>query len=419
MRMRQLGNGQSVIFFAPPEVDRAMREAAKPPVLSLSQQVRAVDILRWTMLGTCADIQHHVPHWAQQAVDHQIRSSAWQEFCSSEYSEIGKLKSAWLQTEARTLEAMYGPSRIVHHVTPEYTSEIQQRCRMLGVHSLSDVRMEEEQEREVDHEIERERQVQRPSKAEAATHILEGDVRQFVLTGDIPPESSSFIPISTSLAVSTGTKHGANSLMWSPNLLATKDFSTTIWGSPNRTSDYLRPTHWIISSAKRDSILLVIMSPYEVNLLLPEIRKSKSVHLHMHAPRVTYAMKPFDDLKFFCIPSLRPFWVPLSTLLTLQIHLLSGQLYLSDYAMYRQLCEFLGLYTADLSSVINFRVQHDGFIKPINRHRVSIMPKCPFPVSPVSFLKELYAMRRKGLGYSSTHMGKILRGRLLTKDDFQ
>ncbi|KAF7977091.1 hypothetical protein HWV62_4673 [Athelia sp. TMB] len=420
MRMRMLGHGQSVMFFAPLEVDRAIRKAAN---LLPSAAPRTTDILRWAMLGTCSDIRHHIPHWAQQGVDHKLRSEAWLHY-SLGHTNAEDLRSAWLQPEARSLEAMYGPSHEGDHATTPLKAvsvpEIERRCQAFGMHNHFDTRVEEEQEREVDHEIEKERQVQRPGKAEAAPHVLDDAVRQFVHSGKITSSRQSFLSMSSSLEISTGTKKSSitNDLMWSPNVFATKDYSTTIRGSANRTSDYLRPLNWIVSSRTRDGLILVIMSPHEVNILLPKIRSSKMVHLHIFAPRVAQAMKPFDDLKFFCVPSLSSDWMGPPALISLQIQLLSGQLYLSDHVAYTQLCEFLGLCTPAIATIINFTVKHDGFIKPSNRRSAAIMRQCPFKTSPVPFLMQLYAMRRKGLGFSSTHIGKILRGRQLTESDF-
>ncbi len=61
MRMRQLGQGQSVMFFAPQEIDLQIRKAAGK--LESATKVEAIDILRWSMLETCNEITHRVPQW--------------------------------------------------------------------------------------------------------------------------------------------------------------------------------------------------------------------------------------------------------------------------------------------------------------------------------------------------------------------
>jgi hypothetical protein len=102
--MRQLGKGHSVMFFAPGEVDRRIRNRIPRPV-AFDGRIRAIDVLRWAMHETCEDIRHHLPHWGQQGLDHNKRFAAYNKYKSTEDLEV--LKNAWLQRESRTLEEMY------------------------------------------------------------------------------------------------------------------------------------------------------------------------------------------------------------------------------------------------------------------------------------------------------------------------
>lgn len=414
MRMRKLGHGQSVMFFAPLEVDRKIRDVAN---IGPSVAVRVPDILRWVMLETCEDILHHVPHWVQQGIDYTRREDAWSAFFSSENPAVGTLKSSWLQPESRALETMYGFTSVAEgdlmHNTAFEVPDIRERCQLLGVSSLSDTRTDEEQEREVNHEAETERQIERPPVAEAATHQVHQHVATFIRTGIIPSSSSEFLPAFSPLSQIATAPHG---YPWSPALLATKDYSTTIRSQFHSARSYMRPVNWIVSSTTQRCTILVILSPFEVNELLPIIRRSKAVHLHQYSPRVTETMRSFDDLKFYCIPPLPPTWTPPSPELVLQLNLWAGQLYLPDYEAYLRLCAFLGVYRrAEGSRDGNISIQHDGFIVRRRGMRSSL---CPFTTSPLPFLKELFGLRRKGMSYLSTHLGKILHARLLTEDDF-
>ncbi|KAF8260777.1 hypothetical protein EI94DRAFT_1747592, partial [Lactarius quietus] len=161
MRMRQLGKGQSVMFFAPGEVDRRIRGLI-PTGRKSEDRIHVIDILRWAMHETCEDISCNLPHWAEQGLNHSRRISA----------DVAILKSAWLRPESRTLKEMYDPvSNLVSEAKgAELYREInnvpslRERLELLGITQLTDVSMAEEQEREVDHEIEQERQVERPPK---------------------------------------------------------------------------------------------------------------------------------------------------------------------------------------------------------------------------------------------------------------
>jgi hypothetical protein len=361
------------------------------------------------------DIKHHIPHWAQQGLDYKNRSEAWGRFCDNP-SSINILRSSWLQAEARSLEAMYGVSNSAGHNSEQIHTAfdipaIRDRCLNLGVHFLLDPRMEEEQEREVNHEIERERQVQRPPKTQPAKHTIHPDLRTFVETGVVSQLSLAFSSPFTTTADSSPECH-----FRSPNLLATRDFSTTIAGPVSNVNDYLRPVNWIVTSALPYGTLFVILSPYEVNKLLPLIRRSKKVHLHQYSARVTQTMKSFENLMFYCIPSLPSSWVSPPIDLRNRLNLWAGQLYLEDLETYVRLCNFLGLYT--IGTPIDLPIQADGFIQP--HHRLGIaLPYSPFNESPMPFLRELTGLRRKGMGYLSSHLGKIIHARSLTQKDFQ
>ncbi|OBZ78492.1 hypothetical protein A0H81_02023 [Grifola frondosa] len=128
MRMRKLGNGHSVMFFAPLEIDRSIRKAAKK---TESDAVKIIDILRWVMLETCSDIQHRAHQWADQGFDHGNRASAWSEFCGGKISSDG-LASSWLQREAKSLEEMYGLNPPREHPAFEI-AELKQKCMQLGL----------------------------------------------------------------------------------------------------------------------------------------------------------------------------------------------------------------------------------------------------------------------------------------------
>ena len=406
--MRKLGHGQSLLFIAPQEVDRKIREAADK---SSSDVVRSPDILRWVMQETCTDIQHHTPHWCQQGIDYLRRKEAWSKFCSSTTTNTSILQHSWLQPESRTLEYMYGiweSSKLTSAISTH--PEIQERCRKLGVTSIEDTRMEEEQEREVIHEIERERQVERPPKAKPAVHHIHERVREFIRTGKIQGIMSPFFQIHIA---------AKNPSAWSRNLLLTQDFQTTIQDAVGNHGDYLRPVNWIVSSAVSGKTVLVVVSPHEANELLPDIRCSQFVRLHQYAPRVTKTMKSFDDLTFYCVPPLPTTWKAPSAKLVRQLNLFAGQLYLLDYNEYQQLCTFLGLYSRKQQAGDNAQIQSDGFVKPMHRHgTLAHLQVCQFQRSPLRTLKNLIGHRRKGMNYASTHIGKVLHARLLTMEDF-
>ncbi|KAF8439863.1 hypothetical protein L210DRAFT_3540646 [Boletus edulis BED1] len=406
MRMRKLGRGHSVMFFAPLEVDRRICHVDKTNVIN------AMDILQWAIRETWEDIQQRAPHWAQQGSDHTSRYAAWTSFCRGELSSE-ELSDEWLQPEAKRLEDLYGPRKLSDS-TFLASSEIRRRCNELGAPSLSALNMDEEQEREVVHEAERERQIERPPKVPPATHSVHPDVVIFAKTGVVPPNTKALRPAFESLNATSGGFKEVH--VWSPNVLVTTDFEKTVKPS-SKIDDYLRPVMWVASGKRAHGNVLVILSPYEANHLLPVIRSSDKVHLHVYTPRTTKSMKSCDDLALYTIPNAHLEWTP-STPLMDQLNVFAGQVYLKDYKTYIRLCRFLCVYARDLQcDKQGIEVGSDGFILPWNRPK-HLRAMNTFQNSPLDSLKILMALRRKGTRFAPTHIGRLVDGQLLSEDDF-
>ena len=406
--MRQLGKGQSVAFFAPGEVDRRIRGLI--PIGQESEKgVRVIDVLRWAMHETCWDILHHLPHWAQQGVDHYQRFSAYKGYNSTE--DLRLLKNSWLQRESRTLEEMYEPASEaqVTGLSPEISDipSIRERLQLLGVNRLIDVRMAEEQEREVNHELERECHQERPPRVYPAKHMIHDDIRDFVRTGLLPAHSLYIIRLFSQ----TGIAQAFDSMAeWSPSPLATTDFAVTTRNSSiSDLEDYLRPVNWILSSGSGRNSIVIVISPYEANELLPIIRKCQKVRLHIYAPRVTASMRSFSDLAFYTIPEspAREWTAPAH--LQIEMNLFAGQLYFDSKEQYQRVCELLALHMAHPGAKC---VEVDGFVRPEYRTGES----SPFSISVISMFKKLTGLRRKGMGFGGTDLGRVLDARPLSSE---
>ncbi|KAF8434543.1 hypothetical protein L210DRAFT_3649044 [Boletus edulis BED1] len=407
MRMRKLGHGHSVMFFAPPEVDHNIRAVVAKT--SPDTPVTTVDILCWAIRETWSDIQQRAPYWAQQGMSHKSRYNAWSQFARGGLTRK-KLTDAWLQPELKSLADLYAPRETTHpsSTLSALDPEILQRCKNLGVLSLPKARMDEEQEREIHREREREREVELPPKAEPAQHFPHPDVKNLVKTGIIPPlqSGSAFQPVFTMLGKSSAATCNAD--VWSPRVLATVDFCRTIKPESTRGTidQYLRPVQWILTSKKERDPTLVLLSPFEADYFMPDIRASEHVHLHLYAPRTSQRMKPSDDLRLYSIPPLPSDWTPPRDLID-QLNVFAGQLYLSDYESYTRLCRFL--------DVDDTTVRRNLFNIPGSFEEMAIT----FSGSPLPSVMALLAIRSRGRPFAHTHMGKILQGQSLSREDFE
>jgi hypothetical protein len=192
------------------------------------------------------------------------------------------------------------------------------------------------------------------------------------------------------------------------DLLLTEDFSRTvkISGKSYISDAFQRPVQWILTSTAcgDDNTVryLMIVSPHEAQQLLPITKRSKKVALHLYTPRPNLSFRALDGLDLYTVPAqTQPRIVP--RYLVVQLNLFSGQLYLSSFQEYVEVCKFLGLAWNKMED--DYIVAADGFIvRGGSGTSVSI-----FKESPVKFLRVLLTkIRRNCEGIDKTHMGNIL-----------
>ncbi|KAF9005289.1 hypothetical protein BDZ89DRAFT_1080195 [Hymenopellis radicata] len=370
MRMRQLGRGQSLHFFAQPDIDILIKKTCTVDSITVA------DIVQWTMLETCADIEHHAPQWARQGIDFKQRRTCLDALPAAPTPEdIQQLRDVWLQPEARPLLEMYGDSQSMSQAesTIQNDLEIYSHLQRLG-------------EREVDHEMEVERQVERPPPVSSAKHRLHDDVKEFVRTGRIPSSSSALL---SPCRVMSSLPHSSNHSndFFHPNFLVTRDYAIT----------FLKDVQWLLC-ANGPPPVVVVISQFEANELMPVLRTNS-------------VMQVFDSLTFYCVPNPSPLsfkaFIP-------QLNIFAGQLYPTSYADFKAVSAFLGIVSAEDKHITRER---DGFVKPEDRGGVTEI--CPFVVSPLALLQELLATRRRGQGYTLTPMGKLVRGLSLGYEEIE
>ncbi|KAJ6485682.1 hypothetical protein C8R45DRAFT_997491 [Mycena sanguinolenta] len=411
MRMRRLGKDHSLLFFASTEIQSKIVAATdvRP------DEIESRHVLLWTMAETCAQIQTNGSLWANQGQNFDARHRALEEYdasCRSYASTIQTLR----ERESRTLQDLYGVVSRVEHRSVEPASQLQReidgKCRELGI-TPSDSALSEEQERELAHEKEDEREVERIADAAARDHE-DRDLIYFVRTGTVGPRSA-FLSLADCLAhTSCISLLPLGQTFCGNGLFATRDFRDTIVLRPNPSAgsmdNYLRPVQWIMSTSK-SSNLLILVSPFEANKWLPEIRRSKTVYLHLYSPRISCnTFWPLDTLDSFTVPAERR--VPLNPQLLHELNLFAGQLFCADKYSMKKVCGILGLQLQSVSDQegLEGAVDSTGFVRN-QRARAGLgLEACSFVSSPLPFFRQLLGARRKGQGFSLTHMGQILRG---------
>jgi len=315
------------------------------------------------------------------------------------------------------LEELYGlPNGDEQHVNTTGSTrqrDISIRCRTYGFTDVASGLLEE-QERELAHEKEDERQRETIHGAQALVHRIDPALRIFVLNGI---QSLGLLTLRQCLELTSNLSSLSSvSFLKSRRLLATRDFRDTVVVARNyqgAMDNFLRGVRWLLSTSK-DPDLIILISPFEANELLPEIRRSPYLHLHLYSPRVSRATPSFEDLGFFRFPT-SPFTPPSREVIH-ELNLFAGQLFLADKESYNAVRSMLGLHLREVPEEFKKDVEADGFVRGQRARQALAIDHCAFDRSPVAFLKQLTGWRRKGQGYALSHLGQILHGNPLDEN---
>ncbi|KAI1749778.1 hypothetical protein F4782DRAFT_533039 [Xylaria castorea] len=423
MRLRKLGTGQSVVFCVSAEIrDKIQQVTAMPP----GNAIEVRDVLHWAISETFAETERCMPLWATQGLRFLRQEELWKSTQADGVTSMSNTSAKqFLDNEAQSIETRYGPRSekatsiaSLLRTGTRRLGEIKERCSELENLNFNSSTLEEEQERELSPEIERERQVQRPDPARPADHFLHPDVTYFVDTGSLMPTSSAYMPAFHALHGTSANECFEASQLSSGKLFVTSDFAQTVNASDiGHVSDsYQRPVQWILSTcAKSGSVVdvLMIISPHEAEELMPTLQSgiSDRVLLHLYKPRCLTGHQSFDQLDFFTTPA-RQLQPKVPRALLIELNLFAGQLYFNTYADYLDTCAFLGL-AADVPRKGDV-VAADGYILRDGNGGSK------FNKSPVKFLQVFTSeIRRNGQSISKTHVGSMMEGKLLQRSDIE
>lgn len=434
MRLRYLGNGHSLCFVSPTEVHASMCDLMG---YTDTNGFTSFEVLAWCMEQTCQALEIARPLRAMHGLEYVRQQKVVRKFFPTRFtasSVVGnktRMKRFWQEIqedESRSLELLYGVHEerigafkrlldrdskdpMMQHLVAEYDS--------LNKTLLEDCTVDNEQERELAHEVERQQQIERPKRAQPWSHKITPEISHYVRTGAIADlKKCKWVTKAFNDFKNTSAWRLKDNQAVNPNvfqLLVSGDFAHTVKVPENSLADdYLRSVNWVLSS--KDGKHLVVISPHEANELLPQIRASKKVRLHTFAPRLNKAMASFNDMNFYTVNS-TPDDKPCSPSAVRDLNLFAGSLYLENESEYESLRHFLGL-VSQTRRAGEISVASDGFVAPNIRQTIGWPEYCPFNNSPLPFLKGVYTLRRNGQGFAQTHMGHLLEGRALRKGAF-
>jgi hypothetical protein len=455
MWMRKLGQGQSVTFCISDEMQKRIRKLAN---VEESRQLTVSDVLVSAIAETWDDAASSLPLWTTQGIRHQYQEIVWDRVDRTGELTVSDVEE-YLEDEAQTLDQRYRPladasggnsqsvtarlsAALKLEVRQEQVTRIRDKCVEFGLANLDAMgNMQEEQERELAPEVERERQIQLPPPQKPADHSLHADVRAFAVSGVFNPQSAAFLRAFQSLETTSAAAHFRPLSKFPSELLVTADFARTVKDEfdpsklPTCSDAYQRPVQWLLtqsSPAARHGMHMVVVSPWEANELKPLLLRPSStqapstgvinpVELRAYLPRTSLSYRSLDNLDIYTIPPRQPpAPAPPLDLIT-QLNLFSGQLYLRSYQSYIRLCRYLGL-SYRPNAAWDTGLPPDGFV---GRTRGGEgYEECEFEEdSPMAFLGVLFKRIRRDCVVDGqvdrTHMGRVLAGEILREGDFE
>ncbi|KAH0439221.1 hypothetical protein CcaCcLH18_03016 [Colletotrichum camelliae] len=402
------GKGQSVVFCVPNEIQQ------KIAALSHTRETTTIDvydILEWAISETFVDLSRGIWLWANQGRRHQCHKQLWDEASVEGAASLNADHAEkFLEEEAQSLESRYRPaqqdSKELVHISDHTEGDlITERVRSFGGRNANSSTFREEQERELSPEVEQEREIQRPPPVKPHQHSIHQDIRALISDGNFAPDSKAWVPAFMSLSNTSASAH-CEVEKFPRRIMVTNDFVQTIIPKLPSCQRYVsdlfqRSVQWILTrvSKGRFTKVAIIISPYEAQELLPDIRQSKFVRLHLYAPRPNLGFSPLDALDLYTVPW-RKWTQPLPQSSTTELNLFSGQLYFKSVGEYASACEFLGL----------MPVSRDDDVPNVNTCDTGL----------IQFMRVLMMkIRRNCESIDKTHVGRALDYRSLGPEDFE
>ncbi|XP_047144363.1 uncharacterized protein LOC105847900 [Hydra vulgaris] len=374
MRMRLLGNGHRVFFFAANDVHLSIKKQMN----SSTNAPETADVLRWTINNSCNTIRNGLIQWSLQGLRRSIKEAA-ESFMYNTKSkgminfEDFKALGTWCtEDEIISLREFYGESRLLESVSNIFMKNLEKRVEVFNnndvTKSFAEIILsigteissrcnkyisgykcfannsDEEQERELEVELEEERQVERPGVQSPHIPKLSQEVKDMVEKGFLYHDNREILNIDKIFKNTNRLSMLFPKGCWNPGLMVSKEFTMVIEDN-NEGDDFLFEISWLIvvpPKKSSDFTRCILISSFEVNELTT-FRSTQNclVNLFMFAPRLHRGQNIFINQNSLVLPSSRE--VFLDNNLISQLSMIGGGLFFVTDEEQDAYCKFLGI----------------------------------------------------------------------------
>lgn len=454
MRMRLLGQGHTICFWASEEADNGIRELSQK---TKTESIFTKDVFDWICYNSRIFERDGLVHWSAAAYNYTQKLAAYQHVRQRITGEddmallLPQLSDRCTDKEIVKLSDLYGEkdefsivsifkhrfSNLITRYTGLYDSKIEAFLesksdfviKRLEEHIPNVARLsqmlDEEQEKELEYELEEQRELQRPGKGYAAEPRLDKDLEALLRHGvksrkylNELTKSKGLLSLPKALRRTSLWSGSSNKeINWGNEIYATQDFMNVVTKQDDMADEFLRPVWWIVSATSSEPTtkqLLILMSPFEANCFLHIFRENPSTTLRMYSPRLN--PDPSINTMINCKSLQMPFNSDTSDidgLIESQLSLFSGTIYFNNKLEMENYCTFLGIIPSPFTQqyqkafdkgLINF----NGFVRPQHRHICENLRKsCPFKKNPDKLVRQIIE-RRHGFLPKNSHVAKIV-----------
>lgn len=284
MRLRQLGQGQSIKFLAPPNVDQEIRLYRN---LMESTAIDGRDVLAWSTNQSCLHIERSQPLRIIRGLSYYERQRTAEKHLAAplkdSHIDLRSLSTtateSFIEHEKQSLNDMYAPLNMGSSIEPGIVSksradafhdvkELVRAWDTLGSKVAVEASVHEEHEREITHEVEEETQVQRPGTEVPAEPIY--DRRLDPLLSNRTLESLLRFPSAKDaiLPVFSGAPSSSAADFWK-GIRTSRGFISVVKDiEKDHLDPFFRPVNWVLTSKiPAATSQLVLIPQYEANLV--------------------------------------------------------------------------------------------------------------------------------------------------------
>lgn len=448
MRMRQLGTDHSICFWASYEADIRIRKIC---ALSAENRVTNENVISFISSNSKHLETTNMVHWTAAAINYTKKMIGHKLFAEATMDEgsMEELYAKCVDDEFVKLIDMYGDkeealltriawakfNKIVleHRADKEiknFARDMQDKVDEILTRLAPDVKqfsqaLDEEQEKELEQELEEQRFIERPPAVKAAKPNFDKSLEKLILDGATHEYMRSQRSLLSLLSITASLGHTKlfrhynkkNKDAWASHLFVTKDFKTVIDSTSQSCDEFLRPVWWIArvkGASCTVNDILVLLSSFECNRLLPVFQKSKMSTLFMYRPRLSNLHSNLvHETELQVTGMTENQAIDIND--EVQIGMYAGMMYFGNEDEQNAYCGFMGLIpkprTQELEQAFrNSVIDAKGFV-PMEKRRYSeaisnCVKQCKFHDNPVDLAIKLIEAHHQAL-LKESHVASI------------